>query len=127
MIKMRITPRLLGRALRVALCYALALQAVLAAYGTALAASPSGAAADFVICHNADGPAPASPHTRIPTSAPCVLCAMAAAASGLLPELVAAVVAPSTASSPIQPADTRIVVSPSTVRAGLARAPPRFA
>src|SRR5262245_42360259 len=119
--------KFLGRALRLALCYAFALQAILAAYGTALAASPSLAAADFIICHNADGDAPASPDTRIPTSAPCVLCAMAAAASGLLPELVAVVVAPATTSSPIQPADSWIVVSPTFVRAGLARAPPSFA
>jgi hypothetical protein len=127
MFKRRITPTLLGRALRVALCYAFALQAILAAYGTALAASPSRTAADFTICHNADDTAPAGPSTRIPTSAPCVLCAMAAAASGLLPQPVATVVAPSTVVRLLRPTVGRTVAGAAPARAGLARAPPQFA
>jgi CopC domain len=121
-IPTRIRPKFLGRALRVALCYAFVLQAVFAAYGTASLASSPDEAAGFIICHNADGDAPSSPKTQIPTSAPCVLCAMAASASGLLPEAVVTIAAPSTVGGRIRHTHSCIVVSPPPVRAGLARA-----
>ena len=113
-------------ALRVALCYLIVLQAFLAAYSTAFAVSQAGGtAAGFVICHNAgDDPLP-DPDSRTPAKVPCVLCAIAASASGLPPDPMLTLVAPPIAGR-IQSADVPVIVRSSPARAGMARAPPQF-
>ena len=116
--------KLVRHALRVVLCYVVALQAFLAAYSAAFAASQTGAAAGFVICHSADSNAPPAPHSRVPVAVPCALCAMAASANGLPPDPVLAVVAPISVAHRIRPLDIEVVTSPPPSRAGLARAPP---
>jgi hypothetical protein len=128
MIQSRTTPDLRRRALGMALCYALALQAFLAAYTGALAASPaSELTVGFVICHNAASDGPADRDTQTPVSVPCALCALATSASALLPPPLFAVVPPSTVAGRVRHGETAVVVGSRPMRAGLARAPPNFA
>ena len=115
------------RALRVALCYLIVLQAFVAAHGSAFAVSQAGGtAAGFIICHNTGDDTQESPDPRVPASVPCTLCAMAASASGLPPDPVLTVVAPPTVAGRVQPIDIAVIASPPLARAGLARAPPQF-
>jgi hypothetical protein len=119
----RNTPSIWRRALGLAICYALALNALFAAYGTAFAVAQPGPEAGFTICHgNGVGelPAPSGDGDTLP----CVMCAVAAAAGVLLPE---APVAPAPALSIVThlgPADAGPIAAVRFARAGLARAPP---
>jgi len=109
---------------RVALCYVLALQALLAAYGTALAVGQAnGPAASFVICHNAGDD---TVDTGKPTTVPCALCAMAASGHGLLPAPPSVIAAPLSVEGRISHLDRPGTVHSRPARAGLARAPPQF-
>jgi hypothetical protein len=114
------------RALRGALCYLVALQALLAAYGTAIAASKAGdTAAGFVICHgNETTPDPAN--GTVP-NVPCALCGMVTSAGGLPLAAIATLAAPLTVSHRLRPLDNAAIVPLLARRAGLARAPPQFA
>ena len=111
--------------LSVAVCYVVALQAFLAAYGTVLAVA-QGQPDGFVICHSGDGASP-SGDTGAPANPPCALCAVAAAGGGLLPDPAAiAVPAPVLVRVVGPTAAIALFASPHS-RAGLARAPPFFA
>jgi hypothetical protein len=116
------------RALRVALCYLVVLQAFVATYSAAFAVSQaSGTVAGFAICHSGGGAAQDSPGPAAPASIPCALCAMAASAGGLPPAPGTTVVAPPSVAGRVRPADISVIASPQPARAGLARAPPQFA
>jgi hypothetical protein len=116
------------RALTVAVCYVLILQAFLAAFGTVLAvARTSVSDASFVICHSGDALAPASGDTGTSDILPCALCAVAAAAGGLLPDAISVAAAPLLATAVLSNADTLAIFPAASVRAGLSRAPPVFA
>ena len=126
--KTQTKPKLARHAYRQALCYAIVLQAFLAAYTTAFAASQiDGVAADIIICHSAGDDKPSSPDGRPPVSAPCALCAMATSANALPPDPMMAMVAPAIVAGRVQPLDVADTVRPILARAGLARAPPHRA
>jgi hypothetical protein len=116
-----------ARTLRVALCYVVAMQAFLAAFGATVAAAAPTFDPLQVICHSGDGERPSSGDTRTPEKLPCIVCAAAAAALGLEsgPAPLAAIhfaIAGRVASAPAIVAAYR-----PPPRAGLSRAPPRFA
>jgi hypothetical protein len=108
----------------VTLCYVVALQAFLAAFGTArTVARTSPLDVALVICHSSDG-VPSSDDTRSPQELPCVHCALASASAGLLPAPVPTAVALLSTAGRAE----RVVAGVATVRpparAGPARAPP---
>jgi hypothetical protein len=116
------------RILSVAVCYAVALQAFLAAFETTVAVSRPGTPdVALVICHGADDNSPSTGGTGNSEKLPCALCAAAAAATGLLPDPIPATVTPlslvgcvsftNATTSPIHP----------PARPGSSRAPPYFA
>ena len=116
---------LIGRTLRLALCYLFALQAFAAALSTASATggAPTAGIAS-IICHTSeDGSAPQD--SGRPPNAACALCAVAATAVAL----------PAPATVAPQPVVTTLVhvsvpplrAAPPAIRTGLARAPPHFA
>ena len=115
------------RALGLFVCYVLALQAFLAAYGTAFAVSRGPAFDGVVICHGAGDIAPSSDGTTPAEKLPCAVCAVAAAGGGLIPDLAVTIAPSLAAAASIGIAGTiEIRVTPSP-RAGLSRAPPSFA
>jgi hypothetical protein len=116
---------LLQRALRIALAYAFALQAIVAAYGLALAANPVGDARGLVICHNVGGETPDGPGKHVP-GLPCALCTMAAQTGGLLPLPIAATAALGIAIEIVGPRKVAQTPERAPKHTGLARAPPRF-
>jgi hypothetical protein len=114
------------RALGIALCYAFALQAFFSAYSAALAvAEGSGAAASFIICHNAADESPAGSDTTKRTVAPCAMCAMASAANGLPLDLASNIAGPSATAIQLLHIAITVTIGSPPVRAGLARAPPQ--
>jgi hypothetical protein len=120
--------RLLRRACRVALCYIVALQTFLAAYGAAMAASQVGeTGSGFIICHGADASATPNPVGRSGPQLPCLFCVLAAAASALPPgtSLILAIV-PKLSDRP-RPFGVAVLARLSPWRATLARPPPSFA
>ena len=116
---------LLQRALRIALAYAFALQAIVAVYGLALAANPVGDAIGLVICHNVGGETPDGSGKHVP-GLPCALCTMAAQTGGLLPSPVVATATPSIEAETVRPRKVAQTPERAPKRTGLARAPPRF-
>jgi hypothetical protein len=114
--------------LRVALCYVVAMQAFLAAFGATMAAARATAFDPLlVICHTGDSERPSNGDTRNPEKLPCIVCAAAAAALGLVSN-----------TAPLSAVDFvpagRVSSAPATVgahhppsRAGHSRAPPSFA
>jgi hypothetical protein len=109
------------------LCYALALQAFLAAFGTAFAvAREAQSYATFAICHSTAPQAPVRDDAGRQATIPCMLCAVAAAAGGLPADSFAIVLAPPTTAGGLSHADTPVIAAAAPVRAGLARAPPQF-
>ena len=119
---------LLLRILRVALCYVVAMQALLAAYGTTLAAAGSpGADSWLVICHSSGSEPASSGDTRKPEKLPCVLCATAAAALGLLSDPAPAVAIEFVPARRVASAPAVIAAFHPPARAGHSRAPPSFA
>ena len=128
------SPNLPRRSLGLVICSALALQAFLAAYGTAFAIGRAGVDPLFVICHGADGLPPGTDglppgngDTENSEKAPCALCAVAAAAGGLLNDAVVVTCAPLVVCSSVAIADQTTSVSIPGARAGLSRAPPLLA
>ena len=113
------------RVLRVSLCYVVAIQAFLSAFETTIAATRTpNSDAWLVICHGIGGSPPGD--SGNPEKLPCVLCAVAAAALGLLSDPVPAAVAL------LLPAGLVGFTCPVPIachppsRAGLSRAPPSF-
>jgi hypothetical protein len=123
----RTRPSFARGALRVALCYILALQAFAAAFGTALSIGQySGSAAGFIICHNAGSDAPADRDGgKLPATVPCALCAVASSVVSLS-DPVSIVAVTRAVAEPVRYADVSLIAGPRTVRAGLARAPPHL-
>jgi hypothetical protein len=118
-----VRPTTARRLSALALCYVLALQAFLTAFGLSFAASQP--ETGFVICHS-DGAAPAGDQQK-PEKLPCALCALAAAANGPLPAAPSALVVPLVAAGRFSLTAAIVSFSARPARAGLARAPPRFA
>jgi hypothetical protein len=124
-VKIAVTKRTLARRLlSLAVCYVVALQAFLAAYGTAFAISRADAFAGFPICHGADGTHAANSDGEKSEKAPCALCAVAAAAGGLLPDPASVVAAPLLVCGSVENSDTGETIAIPPARAGLSRAPP---
>jgi hypothetical protein len=114
--------------LRIALCCAIAMQAFLSAFEVAVAAAQTSEPnAWLAICHGADSKAPADGDTGNAQTFPCVLCALAAAASGLLPDPITVFVAPLRPAGLADLPDTIAFVRHPPARAGFSRAPPSFA
>jgi hypothetical protein len=114
-------------ALSLALCYALALQAILASFGTALAVGNAPATDGvFAICHS-DGSTPAGDDNGNPDKLPCALCAVAVVGGGLLPVEAVAPAAPETIGGRVTVIEPIVISIAAPARAGLSRAPPRFA
>jgi hypothetical protein len=113
------------RALSVAVCYVLILQAFLGAFGTAFAAARIGAP-EAVICHGADGAAPAPGDSGRSAKLPCVLCATAAAGGGVLPDSIPIAATLPPVASRVGFAQVVTILIPPPARAGLSRAPPSF-
>jgi len=116
------------RTLRVALCYVVAMQAFLAAFGTTMAAARATAFDPLlVICHSGNSEQPGSGDSRNPEKLPCVVCAAAAAALGLesgLAPLAAIYFVPA---GRVASAPAAVIAYHPPSRAGLSRAPPSFA
>src|SRR5207245_11237953 len=109
------------RMLALALCYVLALQAFLTAFGGSFAASQD--ESGFVICHS-DGATPAGDNQKHEKLA-CALCVLAAAANGPLPDTpVATPAVPLVTASRFALAEAVTTFIPRPARAGLSRAPP---
>jgi len=113
------------RVLSVALCYAIALQTLFAAYATASTVSESPALA-AIICHNVADRS-SDTDSSVPITVPCVLCAIAAAGLGLPPAPIPGVVAHVVGTEHIAFTDLTFGFDRPSVRTGLARAPPHFA
>jgi hypothetical protein len=138
-VKKRLTrPKFVRRAVAVSLCYILVLQAFLTTFSIAVAVSQASTTAGGVICHTvghtvghtAVDDTPAGPDNRTPASDSCAFCALCAPAgsAGALPSpTTLTVAAPRTVSRRVGPFATADLVRVPPARAGLARAPPKFA
>jgi DUF2946 family protein len=114
--------------LRVALCYVFAIQAFLSAFETTIAAAHAPASdTRFVICHGVDSDLPSSGGAGNPEKLPCTLCAVAAAALGLLSDPVPPVVAQLFSAGLAGFTHAVAIVYQPPPRAGFSRAPPSFA
>jgi hypothetical protein len=120
--------RIWRRVLGLAVCYVLVLQAFFAAAETAVALiqvdATNGA---LVICHNANNVSPSTSGSGKPEKLTCLLCAVAAAVGGLLPDPVAAVVAPPLLAGGVNFAKPIAISTRQPARDGCSRAPPSFA
>jgi hypothetical protein len=116
--------------LGLAICYALALQAFLAAHGTAFAvARPDPFGGNLIICHGAGGSGPVAADSGSPAGGeqpPCALCAVAAAAGALTSNPIAVAI-PRVLAGSVGIPGAQPIAAPPVVRSGLARAPPSFA
>ena len=120
--------RVWRRVLGLAVCYVLILQAFFAAFETADALIQGNAInGALVICHNAKNTSPSTDGTGKPKKLSCVLCAVAAAGSGLLPDPVADVFAPRALAGGVIFAKSIAISTRPPARDGRSRAPPRFA
>jgi hypothetical protein len=124
-----IGPRLRWRRiLSVAVCYAVALQAFLAAFETTVAVGrPRTSEVALIICHGADDTSPSTGGTGNSEKLPCVFCAAAAAATGLLPDPVLATVMPLSLVGGVSFINATTNPTHPPARAGSSRAPPNFA
>ena len=120
--------RVWRRVLGLAVCYVLALQAFFAAFDTAVALFQGNATnGALVICHNANSASPSSGGPGQPEKLSCVLCAIAAAGSALLPDPVADVFAPRALAGGLNVPKSIAVSTRPPARDGRSRAPPSFA
>ena len=127
MIFRRSHSRLL-RTLRVALCYVVAMQAFLAAFGTTMAAARATAFDPLlVICHSSDRGRPSNGDTRNPEKIPCIVCAAAAAALGLASNPAPLAAIDFVVTGRVAAAPATVVAHHPPSRAGHSRAPPSFA
>jgi hypothetical protein len=114
--------------LRTALCYAVAIQAFLSAFEVTVAAAQMPEPdAWLAICHGVDSNAPSNGNTGNGERLPCVLCALAGAASALLPGPVALAIAPPPPAGLTDLPRTIPFICQPPARAGFSRAPPSFA
>jgi uncharacterized membrane protein YeiH len=120
--------RIWRRVLGLAVCYVLALQAFFAAFERAVALSQANATdAVLVICHSANNASPSTGGTGKSEKPSCVLCAVAAAGGGVLPDPVATIFAPRVLAGSASFAKSIAISIRSPARDGRSRAPPRFA
>jgi hypothetical protein len=120
--------RIWRRVLGLAVSYVLVLQAFFAAFETAVALSQINATDDaLVICHSANNASPSTGDTGKPEKLACLLCAVAAAGGGVLPDPVAAVFAPRVLAGGVNFAKSIAISTRPPARDGCSRAPPRFA
>jgi O-antigen/teichoic acid export membrane protein len=120
--------RIWRRVLGLAVCYVLVLQVGFAAFATALALFQGNAINDaLVICHNANNISPSTDDTGKPEKLSCVLCAVAAAGGGLLPDPVADVFAPRVFADGVSFGKSIVISTRPPARDGCSRAPPSFA
>jgi Protein of unknown function (DUF2946) len=120
--------RIWRRVLGLAVCYVLVLEAFFAAFETAVALSQANATdGALIICHNADNASPSSGGTGKPEKLACLLCAVAAAGGGLLPDPVAAAFAPRVPAGGVDFAESIAIAIRPPARDGCSRAPPHFA
>jgi O-antigen/teichoic acid export membrane protein len=120
--------RIWRRVLGLAVCYVLILQAFFAAAETAVALFQANATnGALVICHNANSVSPSTGDSGKPEKLACLLCAVAAAGGGLLPDPVAAVFAPRVLAGGVNFAKSIAISLRPPARDGCSRAPPRFA
>jgi hypothetical protein len=116
------------RTLRVALCYVVAMQAFLAAFGTTMAAARASAFGPLqVICHSGDSERPGNGDTRNPEKLPCIVCAAAAAALGLESSFTGLAAIHFVPAGRVASAPAAVIAYHPPARAGLSRAPPSFA
>src|SRR5262249_6474708 len=107
------------RMFHVALCCAIVIQAFLSASEiTVVATQASDPDGWLTICHGAESKTPAKDKTGTPQKIPCAMCALAAAASGLLPDLVSTVLAPRVETKQPPFAHSIAVISQAPARAG---------
>jgi hypothetical protein len=116
------------RTLRVALCYVVAMQAFLAAFGTTVAAARATAFDPLlVICHSGDSERPSNGDTRNPEKLPCIVCAAAAAALALETNSAPLAAIHFVNAGRVSSAPATVVSHHPPSRAGHSRAPPGFA
>jgi hypothetical protein len=114
--------------LHVALSCAIVIQAFLSASETTVAVTQASDPHGWLtICHGAESTTPSKDKTGIPQKLPCAMCALAAAASGLLPDLVCAAIPPRIEARQTQLPRSIAVISQAPARAGFSRAPPTLA
>jgi Protein of unknown function (DUF2946) len=120
--------RIWRRVLGLAVSYVLVLQAFFATFETAVARSQINATdGALVICHSANNASPSTGDTGKPEKLACLFCAVAAAGGGVLPDPVAAVLAPRVLAGGVDFADSISISTRPPARDGRARAPPRLA
>ena len=94
----------------------------------ALGAGQAGAAdGEFAICHSSGGTAPAGGDTGDRDKLPCPLCAVAVASGGLVPVQAVAPELPRVLAGKVEVLAPVFIPTAAPARAGLSRAPPRFA
>jgi hypothetical protein len=114
--------------LGVALCCAIAIQAFLSAFEVTITVTQTTAPDDWLtICHGAGSDAPSNRDTGNGQKLPCVLCALAGAASALLSDPVALATVPLLECEHTQFPCTLASICQRPARAGLSRGPPSFA
>jgi hypothetical protein len=115
------------RALRVALCYVVAMQAFLAAFGTTMAAARATVFDPLlVICHSGDSEQPSNGDPRNPEK-PCIVCAAAAAAPGLESDPAPLAAIHFVIAGRVSSAPATVDAHHPPSRAGHSRAPPSYA
>jgi hypothetical protein len=120
--------RIWRRALGLAVCYVLALQAFFAAFERAVALSQANVTdGALVICHSANNASPSTGGTGKREKLSCVLCAVAAAGGGVLPDPVATAFAPREPAGSVSFAKSIAISIRPPARDGRSRAPPGFA
>lgn len=116
------------RVLGVVVCYALVLQLFFAAFATAVALFQENPTSEaLVICHNTNTISPSTGDTGKPQKLSCLICAIAAAGGGLLPDAVVDVFTPRVLAGGVIFAKSIAISIRPPARDGRSRAPPRFA
>jgi hypothetical protein len=125
--KRQTTSQPVRRAVTVALCYIIVLQAFLAGCSLALTVSWASSGSGAVICHSGDG-LPAGSDDRTPASDACATCAICTrAATGLPAPTTPTITVSWTLSHRVDAFALAELPNTPPARAGFARAPPEFA
>jgi hypothetical protein len=120
--------RIWRRVLGLVVCYVLVFQAFFAAVEAPVALFQANATnGGQVICRNANNASPSTGDTGKREKLSCLLCAIAAASGGLLPDPVAPVFAPRALAGGVNFAKSVAISTRPPARDGCSRAPPSFA
>jgi Protein of unknown function (DUF2946) len=126
--KYQTTSKFIRSAVAMALCYAVVLQAFFAGCSIGLGVSQASTSAATVICHGGDGDSPPGPDNHTPANHPCLVCAICTlATAGGLTAPLASIAGSWTAAHRVVLFDIAALAAAPPARAGLARAPPKFA